>query len=83
LPAIAVYQGKRLPVEFFDLILEKSKNHPSFAISNSITGKTIGFCNLKPFQPFSNGYKECGRFVNVINKNSTSFDMIWMQKDIL
>jgi phosphinothricin acetyltransferase len=30
-----------------------------------------------------NGFKECGRFKDVIKKNNTRFDIVWMQKEIL
>lgn len=29
-----------------------------------------------------NGFEECGRFTNVIKKNHTCFDIVWMQKEI-
>lgn len=29
-----------------------------------------------------NGFKECGRFNKIINKNGICFDIVWMQKEI-
>lgn len=49
----AAYPEKRVPNDFFNNILERSKGYPAFAIINQSTKKTIGFCNLKPHHPFS------------------------------
>lgn len=138
--SFAAYPEKKVPVEFFDLILEKAKGYPAYAIVNATTKRVIGFCNLKPHHPLStfketaeityfidplevgkgigkqaldlleakgreigirqilasiasrnqqsiifhikNGFKECGRFTDVIKKNNTRFDIVWMQKEI-
>ena len=138
--SFAAYPEKKLPIQFFDILIEKLNNYPAFAIVDPKKGATIGFCNLKPHLPFStfkesaeisyfihpletgkgagkraldllesrgremgirqvlasissyneqsiafhskNGFKECGRFKDVITKNGICFDIVWMQKDI-
>ncbi len=137
--SFAAYPEKRVPVQFFDLLIEKLGNYPAYAIVNPDEG-VVGFCSLKPYLPFStfretaeisyfihpsevgkgagkqalellvakgsemgvkqilanvsslneeslafhskNGFKECGRFKNIITKNGICFDIVWMQKEI-
>lgn len=138
--SFAAYPEKRVPVDLFELLFEKSKGYPAYAIVNDATKRVVGFCNLKAHNPLStfketaeityfidplevgkgigkqalnlleakglemgirqilasisslneqslifhikNGFKECGRFTNVIKKNNTYFDVVWMQKRI-
>lgn len=136
----AAYPEKKLPIEFFNFLIEKSSGYPAYAIINPINNLVVGFCSLKPFIPFStfketaeisyfiepsevgkgagsqalnlleakgreigirqilasisslneqslnfhnkNGFRECGKFKNVILKKNIHFDIIWMQKEI-
>lgn len=136
----AAYPEKKVPYEFFDIMLEKTKGYPAYSIINDLTNQIVGFCYLKAYHPFSvfketaeityfidpleagkgigkkalqlleekgkamgikqilasisslneqsitfhqkNGFKECGRFKKIINKNGVCFDIIWMQKEI-
>lgn len=137
--SFAAYPEKRVPPQFFDLLIEKLSNFPAYAIINH-DGGVVGFCILKQYLPFStfkecaeisyfihpsevakgagkqaldlleakgsemgvkqilanisslneqslafhskNGFKECGRFKNIITKNGVCFDIVWMQKEI-
>ncbi|RPH33431.1 MAG: N-acetyltransferase family protein [Bacteroidales bacterium] len=136
----AAYPEKKVPYEFFDNFLEKTKGYPAFSILNDSTKSILGFCFLKPYHPFpvfketveityfiepievgkgigkkalqlledkgrimgikqilasisslneqsiafhrKNGFKECGRFHRIINKNGIRFDIVWMQKEL-
>ena len=136
----AAYPEKKVPYEFYSIMLEKTQGYPAFAIIDENESNVIGFCYLKPHLPWStlretaeityfidpkkvghgigkealnllekngkalgirqilasisslneqslifhlkNGFKECGRFTNVIKKNNVYFDIVWMQKEI-
>ncbi len=49
----AAYPEKKMPYEFFDTFLEKTKGYPAFTIKNGSTNKIVGFCYLKAHHPFS------------------------------
>ena len=136
--SFAAYPETELPYEFFDKFLEATKGYPAFSVQ--MNGQTIGFCFLRPYNPFptfkecaeityfihkdftgkgigkivlnklesearkigiktilasiasenpqsiafhkNNGFRQCGRFVKVINKKGKQIDLIWMQKMI-
>ena len=62
----AAYPEKRVPNEFFNVILEKSKGYPAYAIVNGSTNRVIGFCNLKAHHPFST-FKETAEITYFID----------------
>lgn len=48
----AAYPENKVPYEFFDLMFEKTKGYPAYAIKKNISGKIVGFCYLKGYHPF-------------------------------
>ncbi|RJP56098.1 MAG: N-acetyltransferase [Candidatus Auribacter fodinae] len=137
----SAYPDTRLPDPFFAKFLEMTSGYPAYVIKNSDTDEIVGFCFLRPFNPFpvfrktaeityfikhgytgkgigrkaldklldeaekrgirtilasisskneqslafhkKHGFRECGTFRNVGEKLGVSFDMVWMQKDLV
>ncbi|HEX2952801.1 MAG TPA: GNAT family N-acetyltransferase [Bacillota bacterium] len=50
--SFAAYPEHRLPYEFFPKFLESSEGYPAYAIKVENTAKVIGFCLLRPYNPF-------------------------------
>lgn len=48
----AAYPEVPLPSEFFNKFLELTKGYPAFVLKNRASGKVIGFCFLRPYNPF-------------------------------
>lgn len=66
--SFATYSEMELPYEFFNKILEATKGYPAFSLQRS--GKTIGFCFLRPYNPFPT-FKECAEITYYIDKEFT------------
>ncbi|MDR2039285.1 MAG: GNAT family N-acetyltransferase [Bacteroidales bacterium] len=48
--SFAAYAEQKLPVNFFDKLLETSKGYPAYVIKSG--DDIIGFCLLRPYHPF-------------------------------
>ena len=49
--SFAAFAEHRLPDIFFEKILEKIQDYPAYAIKESDSGATAGFCYLSPYHP--------------------------------
>jgi phosphinothricin acetyltransferase len=49
----AAYPDVKLPDQFFPKFLELTKGYPSYVMIRSELKKVIGFCFLRPYNPFS------------------------------
>ena len=136
--SFSAYPDSKVSYEFYDKLLEITKDYPAYAIK--LKDKIVGFCFLRAYNPFptfdetaeityfidkdfkgkgigknalnklenearkkgiktiladisslnqeslifhrNSGFKECGRFENIIRKKEKQFDIIWMQKMI-
>src|SRR5512143_3993155 len=50
--SFAAYPEEPLPESFFDRILEMTKGYPAFIIRNRNSDRIVGFCFLRPYNPF-------------------------------
>jgi len=50
--SFAAYPDSPLPYEFFNKFLELTKGYPAFVIENAESGKVVGFCFLRAYNPF-------------------------------
>jgi len=50
--SFAAYPASKVPYEFFDRLMDSAKGYPAFAILEKVSGRTVGFCMLKPYHPF-------------------------------
>lgn len=48
----SAYPQTRLPKEFFGKFLEMTKGYPAFIIKDAKAREVIGFCLLRPYNPF-------------------------------
>jgi len=48
--SFAAYPDQKLPISFFDTLLEMTKDYPAFVIKSD--HETVGFCLLRPYSPF-------------------------------
>ncbi len=49
----AAYPETALPESFFGKLLEMTAGYPAFAMKDAEGGGTIGFCFLRPYNPFA------------------------------
>ncbi len=47
----AAYPEQKLPYEFYSRFLEMTRGYPAYVIKNDDTGKVIGFCFLRAYNP--------------------------------
>ena len=70
--------GKGIGKKALQLLEEKGKLmgiKQILASISSLNDQSIAFHK-------KNGFRECGKFKSIINKNGVYFDIIWMQKEI-
>ncbi|MDX9703293.1 MAG: N-acetyltransferase family protein [Candidatus Auribacterota bacterium] len=48
----SAYPEKSLPVEFFAKFIEMTKGYPAFVMIDEATQEIVGFCFLRPYNPF-------------------------------
>lgn len=70
------YVGKKLGKLLLDYLLDEAKKMNIDCVLASIS--SLNEISLK-FH-FKNGFKECGRFIQVGKKKNQDFDVVWMQK---
>ena len=58
--SFAAFAEHRLPDIFFEKILEKIQDYPAYAIKESDSGATAGFCYLSPYHPLLPHYTHAG-----------------------
>jgi len=47
----SAYPEQKRPYEFFGKFVEMTKGYPAYVIKNNTTGKVIGFCFLRAYNP--------------------------------
>lgn len=66
--SFAAYPESPLPYEFFNKFLELSDGYPAFVIKNTESGKVVGFCFLRAYNPFSS-FRETAEITYFLEKN--------------
>ena len=64
----AAYPDLKLPYKFFNRFIQMTKGYPAFVLKNKKTMKVIGFCFLRPYNPFP-VFKETAEITYFIEKN--------------
>jgi L-amino acid N-acyltransferase YncA len=66
--SFAAYPESPLPYEFFNKFLELTKGYPAFVIKNVESGKIVGFCFLRAYNPFST-FRETAEITYFLEKD--------------
>lgn len=66
--SFAAYPEQKLPYGFFVRFLEMAKGYPAYVITDSLTGKVIGFCLLRAYNPMP-AFMETVQITYFIDKN--------------